>query len=308
MHEILAGSTDSLHFDVPAAFVGAGVVSTAQVRVMSPSTPLPDAWTTATAEAVAWTLAAAPRGASTIARTANTGADEPRSQRSYVLLGAGEDSAQPTVVEAAGVSADGVTMTLREPLPVAVAAGMKMLSRRYSVALTAGQTESPGYGVAVWKFTTAAPVEGRTEHVFEVGFRIAKRLAFYGLTPATLTRLFPILHRKKSPTDPKLDEAIEAAWNIYVRPDLEARQIDLSRVKSWEPIDTLLASATVHHVLSLQEDVDADYREEKRNAYEDRREVMLSRREFWYDSADNRSQPSADPVHGKYGGSARMVR
>lgn len=309
MQEVIEGSTDAIHLDVPAELVTAGGVSSVEVRVATPSTSLPDTYDSATAEGVSWTLAAASLGATSLTTSATTGVPTPG--RSYLVRTSGAEDAAPLVVEVEEVNASDDGVTLREPLPRAITAGELLISHRWTHALTADETEHKGHGLAIWKVTTSAAVNGRTVHYFEVGFRIVERLTLapYLLNGSALTRYYPAVHRYKPTTDTDLNETIETAWLLYVRPAIEDRHLDVNRIKSWERLNPFLASAAFYHLVSNSERATAEFVEDKLREMERQRDSLFASQQFWIDTADERSlTPEDDPEHGMRGGAARKVR
>ena len=307
MQEILVDSTDALHLDLPPEVVG--LVAAVDVRVQTPSTALPSAYGSAGSEGVAWTVTSAARGLETLTRATSTGTAQPTPGVSYVVVPSGERTLAPLVVEVQSLASGSTSVGLREPLPRDVATGETLVSRRYLRPLSADETSSPGFGLGIWRVTTTVPVNGRTEHTYEVAFQVSRRLTLspYTLSASELTRTFPAMHRFKPSTDGGFDEAIRAAWEQYVRPALEDRQLETTRIKSWDRINPVLAAATFYHVLSMREDADPDFVSSKWDHFERQRDSLLHSLKFWYDSADDRKPLENDPER-PYGGGARRVR
>lgn len=310
MQEVTKDSTEKLLLRLPWQASARWWFYQCEVRIATPSTPLPDTWTAGEMEDVQWTLAAASKGATSITRTANAGADEPQNHRPYIIMrDASYAEVDPIVVEIAQTA--GTSRTLREPLPRDVAAGSFLFGLTASVSLTAAQTSEAGHGLVLWRMTPYETIDGRNTHYFETGFRIVKRLtqAPYTLGASELTRMYPAIHRLKPTTDVGLDETIENAWTLYLRPSLEDRHIDVNLIKSWERLHPALAAASIYHLASQREDMDQDYVAAKWDAYERQRDSLLNSREFWYDVDDDRSlDPDADPEAGSRAGAARKVR
>lgn len=283
--QILEDSTETLEDYAPLE-PGLGALSSVTVRVRTPSTSLPavDEAEAATADSVSTTIgAAASKGATSITVASATGIAE---GRQYAIgLGAVDDDSVVVKVR----RQVGTTLTLTEGLPVAVAQSDTLKGFRVSHALTADETETSGEGLAVWK---AAYASGETR-TWDQQFWVVRQRLHHTLTVTRLTSKYPQVLRLRPPTDEKLQEVIDAAWEDRVIPALEGRNIDVWTIKSAARLEPVVATACVLHLVLADAASTPEYVERAEKDYESALELALRGRHFWIDAPDDRN-PQAD--------------
>ncbi len=286
--QILEDSTDTLtdYLDHEGTF---GNVASVEVRVMTASSS-PGAFEEATLETTSYTLAAAARGAQQVAWTAAAGT-APVGGNRYAIGKAAGATPFPIVVEVERVDTDGQVLYLRSPLPAAIVAGDVLKGLQVSHALTAAETSASGRASAIWQATLTTPYKGRSVLVWEQYFRVVPQFFVHGLTQEEAVRTCPEIRRYIAGGPISLAEAIDAAWEARLLPDLEGQGIDIWSIKSSSSLRPALAFATLYHLVAFDEALNELTLERFRAQYSDRLNVTLASKEVWIDTGDTGALP-----------------
>jgi hypothetical protein len=186
-----------------------------------------------TVDSVATTLAAAAaEGAESVTVASATGLN---TGRRYLLAVAGDEHVDVTIKRN-----NSTAVVLAEPLPRNIANSAAFAGWACSIALTADQTDSVGYGSARFK----AVIDSVTVE-WDEQFRIVNRLLYSTLTPSKLTQAFPVILSLRPRKDHDFEETIQLAWEHEVRPWLELGGYDEEYVQSVETLEPLHALACV---------------------------------------------------------------
>lgn len=270
------------------------------VKVGTPAVAFDDgaSYVAGTVDAVNTTLSAAAAEGATSLAIASAAV---RSGRRYLVAdGAGgfvevESRSEGTVT----------TMQLAEPLPRALASGAALRGFACSIALTTGQTDLVGNGIAEWQATMAAP-DSRVL-VWLQGFRIVRRLLRHTLTPTRLTQAWPAVAAMRNRQDVDLEETIAATWEHRILPLLSARGIVEDNVASAEALEPLHALACVMQLLLPNPATAGELYERLERRWVQLEETTFARMDQWQVPQDEAPQPrpegGAQPAMG-----CRLVR
>ncbi len=275
MQKILEDSTESILTYPPDSY--AGQATSADVRVRTPSTDLPDtdSWQSATIDSVsATTNAAAAKGADELSFASTPSAT---AGRRYLLELADGHTFSVEVIADDGAG----TVTLAEPLPMAVPTSTPFKGYAITHALTAAESSDVGEGLVKVRATIAS-VEYRWDHQI----RIVRERLRIPLTGAELSRLRPEIRDLRSPRDEDLSETIDAAWQTILRPNLRGRNFHEDRIKSHEDLQAPLASACVLF-LKRSAGVSFEAMELAERDFRDALNMAIASSEFWYDKAQD---------------------
>ncbi len=268
---IIEDSTETLETILPAEYPGPP--TSPEVRIYTPSTPLPedDDWQAATAESLsASTNAAAKRGDRTLSFASDPGLVPGRTYTLDVDQG----------VEIVPLDT-GTAVTLESPLPLDVASGASVYARTITHALTAAETSDRGPGFAIFKADDANGVERR----WRVAFEIVPAQIQIPLTVPELLAAWPNAG-DMTPSETTPEKVIEAAWRNVILPELRSRGIEEELVFNVEPLRPPLIEAVRW---SLMRDQGAS-REEMDRALK----LALSSSDWWEAKARDTDQPGAD--------------
>lgn len=294
---LLEDTTDTLQDYIPLEG-NFGNVSSVEVRIKTPSTEMPDVGSedSATLETTSYTLGAASKGATSIGWTATSGT-APVEGRKYMIGAASDETPFPQVVEVKTLDTSGTTIYLRDPLQAAVTAGDLLKGMTVSHALTAAETSDTGHGLAEWKLTRTSAYEGQTVIRWTEQFLVANRGFYHRLDEVGLLRAAPHVRRLIGGSDIDAAEAIEAAWENRLLPDLEARGVTkIWRIHSAWRLQTALAYAVAFDLVAGDNALDEVAFERAEKQYRDRLDVVLLSKNLWIDGTDEPVAPTDDDV------------
>jgi len=273
-------TTDELVTYPPKELVGS--LTSVTVRVATPSTELPDegAGDAATLSTLDTTVAvAADVGDMSVTLTDATGAVADRK----VLLG-------PSLqVEFESIS--GNVVTLKRPLPRALVVGDQCKGLDISHALTTSETETTGFGLAIWTDET-------TGKDWPQPFLISPRVVAYDLTAADLRKKYPIVDRMAIDHDADFADALDVAWTDEVASDLAERGMDASNIIDWVHLNAWHAAAVVYRLALNLPNIPPEERDHWFSRMRAERESALTSSRFWYSAADELSTSPSGPVPG----------
>ena len=268
---IIQDSTETLETILPAEF--RGPPTSPQVRIYTPSTPLPDddSWENATAESLsANTNAAAAKGDRTLSFASDPSVVP---LRVYTL-----DTDQGVEVRPLDT---GTSVTLEHPLPVAVPSGTTLYSRTVTHDLTAAETATVGPGFAIFKATDA---NGDVQ-VWRVAFEVVKARIQIPLTEPELLAAWPNAG-DMTPSETTPEKVIAAAWANIILPELRSRGIEEEMIFNVEPLRPPLIEAVRW---SLMRDQGEDRAELDRAL-----KIALSSSDWWEAASRETDQPGPD--------------
>lgn len=224
---ILKDSTQTVKFSPPV--LTPGVISSATVKIRTPSTDFPDSTEAATVDSADGTLSAA---ASAGARTISTGASLTVGNR-YHFSTINEGSRDNVGFTAEVLTVDtNMDYVLRTEVPVNLPTGAQIASRTVSHALTAAETSELGFGLIQWRLT----IEGIV-YAFDQVFEVVDQVTAYALDRDLLLELCPRLYDLRWPKDPTWEKSIRATWHTEIEPALLEAGIMPDRIESWEALN-----------------------------------------------------------------------
>lgn len=256
----------------PRQYIGAPTA--ADIRVGTPSTPIPDEGSetsiTANIDSVSTTLsAAASRDDDSVSVASATGITV---GRRYLITSLGKK--QQVTVRAISST----TIYLVEPLRDDVASGATFVGLLVTHALSAAQTAETGDGRIILRLTIGGIVYRVDETI-----RIEERVFPLTLTAESLLSRKEV-RRMRDATDLTLDELITEAWTGILRPKLRARKIVEDRIITPSEIEPAHKEACILLLYRAsdrsQEDIDA----QDKRLYHAVTELLESR-DLWYESS-----------------------
>lgn len=276
---ILLDSTQSLATYPPVL----AQASAATVRVQTPAQSLQATGDSATIDTISvLTTAAAAEGATSITVAS---AAWVKDVQYFVATTTGE-----TFVVESQETETGTTLTVKSPLPMAVPSSSTVKGWRITHALTAAETAQAGEAHALFTATL-----GGVSYTWAHQFRIVRRNAAYSLNAQGLATLAPRAQNLKPSTDKDFTESIRAAWERYLLPSLEAKQIHVERIFSWGRLEAAHAAA-VEMMLLQQAGRDPAIVDDARKEYLRTLEATLAGVDFWYDAPDEAAARPQDDV------------
>lgn len=272
---LLTGQSGVLVFEVPQT---SKVASSATVQYRTPSTTFTEA-ASATVEAVNKTLNAANEGASAIVATTSAGITV---GRSYVVF-----PSRASVVCNDGFKVtplnDGTTLALKQPLPFAIESGSKLRACTISKSISADDTDIVGECYARWEIT----FDDGTKEVHHHAFYIHNSSASYALNTQKLFEAYPILRRLADANDKTLSQAISSAWEMGVRPVLEAKGLVVEKIIDQSRVMPFHAAVTARRMLEQNERTPIELVERHRDEEKSILNSMLAGVKFWYAPVEN---------------------
>lgn len=292
---ILQGSTDTVYGYPPV--LGLGKISALNHQVRTPSTDLQGSWVAATYDTVDTTLSAsASEGATSVTVTSATGVTVGRTY----ILGLGAEAKRQLAVEVDSVS--GTTVTLKDPLPCAVASADLFFGWQCSHQLTADETSQEGEGLVKWQATI-----GSQTIEWDQQFRVVHSQVAYTLNAARLVSLFPMAHELQPPQDPDFRETIAAAWDAYLVPSIENAGMKVQRIHSWDRIEPWHATACVYHMLLNDRRTTAETLAMWGDKLVEARDKAISSPDFWYDPVGEDDTRDDEATVGQFGSYRRVI-
>lgn len=260
-----------------------GLVVTAECRVGTPSTTIPDsgAGDAADVSSLSTTVAtAAKRGATTLELADATGAVVGR----RILIGA-----QLEIV-AKSISAN--TLTLQRPLVEDVASGAAVKGLEITHALTAAETSTLGHGTVIWEVTDPDEKENWTQPIL-----IAPRSTAFNLDPEMLRAMYPIVDRLALPHDFDFNDVLKTAWDGEVARYFFRHGLDPAYIVDWAVLDDWHAVACVYRLVLNLPNVDPETIDQWRGFLQVARDSALDDRRFWYSDTEE-VQAGGGPIVG----------
>ena len=254
-----------------------GTVSTATVRISTPTVSLPDTGEAATLSSLDTTAtASADAGTRVINATSATGATPGRK----VLLG------KTLVMEIESVSANAITLT--QGIPEDLATGFVIKGLDITIALDSTDTATVGNALALWTFDGIDVAQP---------FAVSHRAVSYQLDTITLFHLAPLAKRLLPSEDRDGHDAMAAVWESEVARHLLILSIKPEEIRSWDAINVWHANAVVHFLLTNSPRPDPDEVARWHSYMVSKRSSALDSRRFWSgDNAEVGTQPD-DPVN-----------
>ena len=282
MQKDLKDSTDTLIAYPPAL----GVPSSATVKIQTPSTAMPSSGSAGSVDGVS----ASPNSSISEGDTTASFASDPTftNGRDYLVTVAGMDRFVAKCLNT------GTTSTFADPFPADVSTSGTFKGIAITIALTSAQTSAAGDAIARW----TATINGVAQ-TWEQQFKVAEVQDGAFVNSAELVRMYPIADRLRPPTDETLTETIDAAWELYLRPDLEAKGMIANQIKSWERLKPVHATACIYHLVSTDERQEDIFRDQWRTQYAHALDLLLAGSEFWYSTDDTETGTTRAP-EGRY--------
>jgi hypothetical protein len=289
IQRILKDSTDAIIVYPDLRRERVGKASVAEVRIGTPNNPLPadDAWQAATVDAVnANTNAAAAKGATSLAFASDPTVT---AGRLYLLELA---TGQRITVRAIDT---GTTVTLADPLPMAVPSGTPLKGIAITHALVAAETLVMGLGVVMVKATIGGVV-----YKWDETFRIVRAEFLRALSPAYLVNAYPSMAKRGPDNDDDLTETIDAAFENTLVGDLMQSGIHVDRINTPSALFPAWADACFWRVQrDTKGGADADVIAAKVE-YEANLAKALLGKDTWYDVDDENSLPGDEADHKQF--------
>jgi len=282
MQQILVGETDVYLVSYPPVM---DRLFRARIRMQTPSTPMPEAWTGADTDTFTESLsAAASEGDDFVTVSSVSTPTAVAGRQYYISAPSGEKfSVKFTRAEAAGIGA--FRLHLADPLPMPLPVGTAIGAYAVFYEMAASEVTSPGQAIARWQVDIRVGAD-IIQHVWDQPFLIVNAETNYTLNSANLVRMYPMVDRLRPPTDEDLTELIDVGWTNYLRADLEGKGIKANQIKSWERLEAAHAAACVYHLVLTDERQDAEYRETWRSNYAHQCDLMFASVRFWYSETD----------------------
>lgn len=192
------------------------------------------------------------------------------------------------------VTADGTEVFLSSGLPFAVSIGDRLQGIAISTSLSSAQTELEGHGL----INVTITANGKRVD-FQEEIEILRFYPNLTLNWPRLKAAFPIVERiRPRDSGSSVEDHLYYAFEYYLKPDLESRQIDIEYIKSWTIFEPAHALAVVYMLTKYNSPNDDERIRQARIDYERRLKSILDSPKNWYSEPDQENdQPAGNPVN-----------